>query len=46
MYFSSICDCNIIIGSGVYFGHLDFNPQDSSDNITTETKLLQYPFKS
>ena len=29
-------------GSGVYFGQLDFNPQESSDNITTETKLLQY----
>ena len=30
------------IGSGVYFGQLDFNPLDSCDNITAETKLLQY----
>jgi len=30
-------------GSGVYFGQLDFNPLDSCDNITAETKLLQYP---
>lgn len=30
-------------GSGVYFGELDFNPQDVCDNITTETRLLQYP---
>ena len=32
------------VGSGVYFGQLDFNPLDSCDNITAETKLLQYPF--
>ena len=30
-------------GSGVYFGQLDFNPQEVCDNITTETRLLQYP---
>jgi len=30
-------------GSGVYFGELDFNPQEVCDNITTETRLLQYP---
>ncbi|XP_068704082.1 vacuolar protein sorting-associated protein 18 homolog isoform X2 [Montipora capricornis] len=31
-----------LTGSGVYFGQLDFNPQESIENITTETRLLQY----
>ncbi|KAK2551808.1 Vacuolar protein sorting-associated protein 18-like protein [Acropora cervicornis] len=31
-----------LTGSGVYFGELDFNPQEVCDNITTETRLLQY----
>ena len=33
----------VCAGCGVYYGQLDFNPQEKSENITTETKLLQYP---
>ena len=37
------CMYSFFLGSGVYFGQLDFNPLDSCENITAETKLLQYP---
>ena len=33
------------LGSGLYFGKLDFSPPESCDNITAETRLLQYPFR-
>lgn len=35
-----------LLGSGVYFGKLDFGPPESCDNITAETRLLQYPFRT
>ncbi|XP_027053569.1 vacuolar protein sorting-associated protein 18 homolog [Pocillopora damicornis] len=34
-----------LTGSGVYFGKLDFGPPESWDNITAETRLLQYGFE-